>query len=123
MRVTTLFLLLTLAGCNTHKMNFDCRAQNGMGCKSVSEVNETLDKPGHTQRASISTDSLAENFSSTVLQGGSENKSEQPNTTQVTRSQEQYMRIWFAAHLDEQNNYRGEQYIYSVMQPANWVAQ
>lgn len=47
MRTIMICLLLGCSGCSVHKMNFECKGVKGLGCKSVSEVNEiiTVKKP------------------------------------------------------------------------------
>jgi hypothetical protein len=57
----------TLTNCSVHKMQFECKSQSGVGCKSISEVNEFIDngsllnKP--SQQDSYQQDSQQNNLS------------------------------------------------------------
>ena len=42
MRIITILLLMACTGCSVHKMDFECKGAKGLGCKSVSEVNDII---------------------------------------------------------------------------------
>lgn len=41
---THLFSVLLLSGCATYNEHFDCEPRNGVGCKSLSDVNRMVDE-------------------------------------------------------------------------------
>jgi hypothetical protein len=49
------------------------------------------------------------------------NTKEQLSNPLIYRSTDKVMRIWFNSYFDETNNFHGEQYIYTVIEPAQWV--
>ena len=127
--------LMTLSACAVHKASFDCPNGKGMGCGSMIDVHNAIKdksfarevetrnktKPTTTckscQKANLSDASAAAapaNKSQTVAEASLVKNS-------VFRSQDKIMRIWFNSYFDEYNNFHDSQYIYTVIQPAQWV--
>lgn len=42
-KISYISLILILSGCSVYKSSFDCPAKKGVGCESVSKVNELVD--------------------------------------------------------------------------------
>lgn len=116
-------LLLTLSACSVHKTEFDCKAGKGAGCIALSKVNQMvsddtlqaeIDKQNKVKKPTCT--SCNKEAKSALL--SSQNLKPSP----MHRTQEKIMRIWFNSFFDEQNNFQGEQYIHTVIEPARWVA-
>lgn len=116
--IALLVLLLGVTGCSSMGMNdeFACGVGNGLGCKSVSEVNDIVDA------SSIS--------NSSISHGEESQKVAQPTRlayvdgyshgNSPSRQPEKKVKIWFAPHVDENDNYVEEMVVYSVVKEAYW---
>ncbi len=127
--------LMTLSACAVHKASFDCPNGKGMGCGSMIDVHnaikdksfesevETRNKTKHTttckscQKANLSDASVA---AAPADRGQAVTEASLVKNS-VFRSQDKIMRIWFNSYFDEYNNFHDSQYIYTVIQPAQWV--
>ena len=126
----TLLSLLALTGCSSYQEGFDCPAGVGVGCKSLSTVDQMIErgelpKPilednnveGLTlssTRTSLTNDSYVNEPQSRLI--GSEFSS--PST--IVRNPEQSLRVWIKGYTDDQGNYHDHAVIYTVVQPASW---
>lgn len=117
--------LMSLSGCSVHKASFDCPNGKGMGCGSMLSVHEAI-KDNNFPRES-------DNLSKVNNQIKTKSASSSPsinvqtatqtvdNNNLVYRSQDKIMRIWFNSYFDEHNNFHDSQYIYTIIQPAQWL--
>lgn len=132
--------MFTLSGCNVHKASFDCSNGQGMGCGSMIGVHESI-KDNSFQKDKYSSKNLPQEpvckscqkykqsdndmtsyaYSNTILLQDNINTKEQLSNPLIYRSTDKVMRIWFNSYFDENNNFHGEQYIYTVIEPAQWV--
>lgn len=134
-------LCLNLCACSTTSETFDCKAGKGVGCKSISEVNQMVDSNTRVQggfgesevekgKQSVlpleatsfsapvmTTDSLAIEKDKTLSQ-----QTEIPlsDTIAVHRVQEEHVRVWIAPFQDEQGNLHEGSVIYTVLKPGYW---
>ncbi len=132
--------LMSLGACSVHKASFDCPNGKGMGCGSMIDVHESIkdnsfsrereslknnsQEPvclscqkqnqanGQTATQSLDSLSLVESMASTTTK---------LDNNFIYRSQDKVMRVWFNSYFDENNNFHGEQYIYTVIEPAQWI--
>jgi type IV conjugative transfer system lipoprotein TraV len=141
-----IFILISmqlLISCGVHKMNFECQGGQGVGCQSVSKVNDLVNKdllkkeiakhnevkkePGLLssgcknckQVESQQVELQQGDTQQAIAQLGSMNST---SNAPVSRSKEKVIRIWFSGFFDKQNNYQDAQYVYAVIEPAKWVA-
>ena len=143
MSISTLsaILCLNLCACSTTSETFDCKAGKGVGCKSISEVNQMVDSDTRIQGGfgeskvekgkqpvlpletaslstpSMATDSLTVEKDKTLLQ-----QTEIPlsDTIAVHRVQEEHLRVWIAPFQDEQGNLHEGSVIYTILKPGYW---
>jgi len=119
---------LLLSGCSTTSETFDCKADKGVGCKSISEVNQLVeqgvvgaDVSGKGGSVSImpppapviTTGSLGGNISDVLLMDGG----------QVRRVSEEHLRVWIAPFQDDQGNLHEGSVIHTVLKPGYWQLQ
>jgi type IV conjugative transfer system lipoprotein TraV len=124
-----LLLCLNLSGCLPHKMNFDCNAGKGVGCKSLSQVNDMVE--GNTLDAEIAkAQGIKEQpICATCAKPPSPSAKLAPMSPvtlhvaagPVARTPEKVMRVWFNSHFDQYGNFQGEQYVYTVIETSRWV--
>jgi type IV conjugative transfer system lipoprotein TraV len=134
--------LLILNGCAVHKASFDCSDGQGMGCGSMIGVHESIKDNSFSKEKDssksttlepvcascqkykktnneIATGSISNtNLSSNLFMSDARNELD---NKLIYRSQDKVMRVWFNSYFDENNNFHGEQYIYTVIEPAQWV--
>ena len=115
-RILFVITSIILSSCGTHKMHFDCKASSGMGCKSVSEVNESVDNTGASGRVSLLVHPLLDNNLDNSLDTNPNNNLD----SSVSRTKEKTLKIWVNNYVDSRSNFRGEQYIYTVVNPSKW---
>lgn len=107
-----------LTGCAGMGMNdsFSCGVGEGMGCRSVSEVNEIVSSSNITESEIIqSSDKEAPAVVSLLsyYEGVS-------NDWMPERAPEKRLKIWFAPHIDIYDNYVEETVVYSVVKDSRW---
>ncbi|MCT4635280.1 MAG: type IV conjugative transfer system lipoprotein TraV [Rickettsiales bacterium] len=132
--------MLTISGCNVHKPSFDCSNGQGMGCGSMIGVHESIKDNSFAKDKDSSkaltqepvckscqkhkqsdNDTTSYANSNSILVQENINTKEQLSNPLIYRSTDKVMRIWFNSYFDETNNFHGEQYIYTVIEPAQWV--
>lgn len=135
--------LITLSACAVHKSSFDCPNGKGMGCGSMIDVHKAItDNSFISQTQSQSTTKPAKpcvscqmansvsaaNAANAVniapskdITVNKSNDSQNIDVVEVSRSQDQIMRIWFNSYFDEYNNFHDSQYVYTIITPAQWL--
>ena len=129
---------MALSACAVHKASFDCPNGKGMGCGSMIEVHKAIKDNSFESKvesrnstksvpecisckkanpASITATTQALDNNGLVTSGPKGNIVK----STVSRSQDQIMRIWFNSYFDEHNNFHDSQYIYTIIQPSEWV--
>ena len=139
---------LTLSGCSTTSETFDCKAGQGVGCKSISEVNQLVDQGVNQgsfgslvgRDANLARDKQpilpleSAPLPASVISGDSlsverrEDKFLSPqhtiipfsDTQMVHRMPEEYLRVWVAPFQDQQGNLHEGSVIYTVLKPGYW---
>lgn len=131
--LSLLVLSSFLSGCAIYKQAFDCEAGQGVGCQSISQVNDLVDQ-GKLDAA------LDEK---TAKEGGSPDDrlplSLTPNLEElpslpaaipdshsdgafVKRAQEETLRIWIAPFEDKSGDFQGESFVHTVIKPGRWIS-
>ena len=115
-------LSLTLTGCSTASESFDSQATQGVGSKSISQVNAMIDKG---QIEGIKGDNESDNVIAPVLV-----QTPIPTFNQETivlsdhsvihRQPEQHMRIWMAPFQDANGNFHEASVIHTLQRPSFW---
>lgn len=109
-----IMMILILTGCANIGMNssFSCGVGTGLGCKSVTEVNDIVDTGVMTVQA---TDEQEKAVYSMLTYYDAYDKSAMPE-----REPEKRLRVWFAPHVNIYDNYVEETVVYSVIKDARW---
>ena len=97
---------LVLTACSAYQEHFKCKAQSGLGCSSVTEVNNLVNQgwPAvDTRKKTAKKESVFGGFFKCKGCKNVASDNHHPNA----------LRIWIAPH-GSQNQYRDEQFIYSV---------
>jgi type IV conjugative transfer system lipoprotein TraV len=125
--------ILTVNGCAVHKASFDCPNGKGMGCGSMIDVHKSIKDNSFNQiesygsiKAVAECKSCQKNNSkdqNSIVRISGDDKSIYFTKDKVSRSHDTLMRIWFNSYFDEYNNFHDSQYIYTIIQPAQWLVQ
>jgi|GEM_PF-898344 len=125
---------LSLGGCGSTSETFDCKAGQGVGCKSISQVNQIVDE-GFLDSAGKGIIEIGNSglpFPAPLILAGLHSESCLPNVapdsteiplsdgTVVHRIQEKPLRVWIAPFQDEQGNLHEASVIHSVLTPGRW---
>lgn len=136
-------LCVSLGGCSTTSETFDCKEGKGVGCKSISEVNQMVDQGALGDGAlgagsSVSIMPLpAPVISAGPLEGKILQISEGGDSQQggnlpqgvdprlvdgvhVYRISEEHLRVWMAPFQDDQGNLHEGSVIHTVLKPGYW---
>lgn len=124
---------MILSGCSTTSETFDCKAGQGVGCKSISQVNKMVDEGSlgsdqetgsHTQlvspvitTASVSPDGVSPDAVSPALSGQDIALSDD---MVVHRIREEHLRVWVAPFQDHQGNLHEGTIVHTVLKPGFW---
>lgn len=125
-KITNLTLVgLILTACSTAHESFDTQASEGVGAKSISEVNRMI------ERGDISgvkgddgeRKTLSPLVSTAPLPPVSLTPIVLSDNTVIHRQAEQVMRIWIAPFQDQQGNFYEASVVHTVHRPSFWSAQ
>lgn len=135
---SNVLILISLSGCGVYRQTFDCPPGKGVGCRSISEVNEMVDKDileeeinGKSKKkissSTVSRDKLpcfgsfndTNNISNT--NNVSTNNVSKTNNTSVYRLPEETLKVWIAPYEDKEGDFIEETYVYTVVTPGRWV--
>jgi len=125
--------IMSLGACAVHKASFDCANGQGMGCGSMIDVHKSIQDKSFEQV--VSTDFSSSRKAITTCKSCQKSNPVNKNNTgdisldsnifysadKVSRSKDKVMRVWFNSYFDEYNNFHDSQYIYTVIQPSQWL--
>lgn len=117
-KIFALCLLVNVGGCASYESRFDCNAPSGSGCRSVSEINEMVNRKELGTEQRIEATKPDENHLSGISY--SENNADIAANTRVIRLPERTMRIWVDGFSDDKGDYVGETRVYTVLEPGKW---
>lgn len=126
MRISLILIMLTLTSCSTYNSQFSCKPSKGIGCKSLSTVNELVnDNKLESEIANLNDkckdcDKKEINAAEPVAIDDTPYISTE-NEEEVQRSKEKIIKIWFNEYEDLEGNYNSDQVVYSVLQPSKWI--
>ena len=104
-----------LSGCNSYHNDFVCKAEKGYQCHNMSQVKEIIENDksynkDDYRKAYFSKNALSFNGDTANILGG-----------KLSRRPEKIMKIWFTSHIDKNNNFVTDRYVYTVIEESNWV--
>jgi len=116
----TLFCTLHLAGCmSVYDEDFDCGVGKGVGCRSISQVNEMVNR-GQVPLKEVEEKEEESNDIAIEDLPGLEALSAQ-NGIKVKRIPEKTLRIWVAPHEAQDGSFVEETYVNLVIEPGRWI--
>lgn len=131
LKITALLSVLSigLTGCAEMNSDFTCPMTNGMQCKRIDQVNNSVDQgeidttgmdattsaSGASQQYTPDTNVQAAN----IIQPYPNDGEAVPG--QPLRYGESVMRLWIAPYEDTQDNYHAPSLVYTVVQSGHWT--
>ena len=112
--------VMILSACSVPKESFDCPAGKGVGCRSISQVNEMVNQnklnPNKKDIAKASQDPLASTMplSPEILSS---------DGMIIERIKEAHLRVWIAPYQDEQGQFHEGSIVHTVLRPGFWQVQ
>ena len=119
--VVSLAFLLT--GCSTTSETFDSKPGEGVGAKSITEVNAMVDRgelPRTSQGGAGMGATLAPVFSHGAPQTVNVEAIELSNKTLIYRQPEKHLRVWIAPYQDSQGHLHEGSLIHALTMPGYW---
>lgn len=106
---------LALASCASSNMKkeWDCGAQEGLGCRSIAEIQSTIVRTGDAPAASMIGVSGRGGVQSVNLK----------HQGVPMWERDQIMKIFIGDYVDSSNNYHTESVIYTVIREAGWATE
>ena len=115
-------LSLTLTGCSTASESFDSQATQGVGSKSISQVNAMIDKgqiegiKGDNENDKV----IAPVLVQTPIPTFNQETIVLSDHSVIHRQPEQHMRIWMAPFQDANGNFHEASVIHTLQRPSFW---
>lgn len=113
--VFAIISVLNTSACALYSKEFDSKYENGVGCKSISEVNQMVDtglikgSEDHTLPSPLH--SSSDKTSKPIILS---------DQGMIQRVQEQHLSVWIAPYQDEQGNFHEASVIHTVIKPGSW---
>lgn len=104
-------LMLMISGCATNQ-HFDCKQNNGIKCKSLSEIDRRVTSGEIGEKPHLK----SKNMNSLYLSNASGSQI-QSNL----RTKEEVGQIWIAAYETKEGIYHQPNTIHTVLKPSKWV--
>lgn len=120
-----LLSLSILNGCTPYSESFDCQPGQGIGCKSLSQVNQMLEEGKlplrdegediHEQSRAIKRSTRNEDQRDTLIEARNEQGPIHilPYNTEAKRDAQ--LRVWIAAYEDDEGIYHASSYVYAAI--------
>lgn len=105
----------TFSGCMSPREGFDCPPGKGVGCHSISQVNQLVDKKEWDRGPDIYHSEALKREDRALL------RSELLDEGDVHRITEEHLRVWLAPFQDEQGNLHEASIIHTVLKPGYWI--
>jgi hypothetical protein len=109
-----IFVISQLTSCASYQEDFECQAGKGVGCKSISEVNDMVNR-GEVASKTIQ-DATAQEPVTTFAY--SDNQSFAKG--KIYRAPEKTARIWIKSFTDNKGDHIGETFVHTVISPGSW---
>lgn len=113
--VFALIAVLNTSACALYSKEFDSKYEKGVGCKSISEVNQMVDagviKGADDQTLATPLYSTSEKISKPIMLS---------DQGMIQRVQEEPLRVWIAPYQDEQGNFHEASVVHTVIKPGYW---
>lgn len=116
-RSCLILALVALSGCSSYSETFDCPAGLGVGCKSLSRVNQMVEKgilPHKDPEDSISSDVIRPRLVKTDQVTPLHLNADILGAPVMYANAPKTNRIWFAGYKDVHGNYHGPHFMEPV---------
>ena len=113
--VSLILVIPALSACAKVQSGFDCPFGKGVGCRSITQVNQMVDDEkfdelkiakGKHKTLAVKKDDRGESVS--LAQ------------TKIQRMQEEHLTVWIAPFEDERGNFHEDSVIHTVIKPGAW---
>jgi len=119
--------ILTLSGCSIPNETFDCPAGQGVGCRSISAVNQDINN-GSILKEEMAEIGFHKQFVAPVVSHVSPDALNLQeivlsDKSIIQRGREEHLRVWIAPHADEDNNFHEGSVVHTILRPSYWHLQ
>ena len=121
--IVALFVGILLSGCSTTSETFDCKAGKGVGCKSISQVNNMVDEGslGSEKEGNLVTPLSSPIITTASLSSNSSGQNIAFSDDMVVhRIREEHLRVWITPFQDQQGNLHEGTIVHTVLKPGFW---
>ena len=115
-KIIVICVLINLAGCASYESRFDCNAPDGVGCKSVSEINDMVNHKEIGQGGKVESKSLEIEPDKITYQAKADHKPEK----KIIRLPERTMSIWVKGFTDDKGDYVENTKMHTVIKAGGW---
>lgn len=112
--ISILVLAMNASACSLVSKEFDCKYDKGVGCKSITEVNQMVD---NGQLKSATDKKLATPI---ITSSQCLNPIALSDEGMIQRIQEEQLRVWIAPYQDDQADFHEASLIHTVIKPGSW---
>ena len=111
--ISMLAFAMNITGCALISKEFDCKYDKGVGCKSITEVNQMVDS-GHFRGA------VGKKSPPSVMPSQGLDPIVLTDQGMIQRVQEEHLRVWIAPYQDEQGDFHEASLIHTIIKPGAW---
>ena len=127
MSLNLLVLTTLLSGCTMPNETFDCPSGQGVGCSSISKVNQGINN-GTILKEELAESSFQNQGMPPVVSTISPDKLDLQqivlsDKSVIQRGREEHLRVWIAPHQDAENNFHESSIVHTVIRPSYWHLQ
>ena len=128
-----LALSAILSGCSTPNETFDCPAGQGVGCRSISKINQDIDNGSILKDESLKGESVEEGLqtrgTAPVISQVADTRVFDISNPQeiilsdksvIQRGREEHLRVWIAPHQDAEDNFHEGIVVHTIIRPSYW---
>lgn len=117
-KIIAMVILVNLAGCASYESRFDCTAPDGVGCRSVSEINEMINRKEIGSAQADKVEALSSNLEKVVYVAKPD--SDDAPSRRIIRLPERTMSIWVKGFTDDKGDYVEDTKVHTVIEAGGW---
>ena len=115
--ISIVVVLQGLSGCSKMSGTFDCPYGKGVGCRSITEVNQMVNDGKLSGLDSVES---TQHKATVAHKCDKQQEIALVDKTKVHRMKEEHLKVWVAPFEDEQGNFHEDSVIHTVLKPGSW---
>jgi conjugal transfer pilus assembly protein TraV len=115
--ISIVVVLQGLSGCSKMSGTFDCPYGKGVGCRSITEVNQMVNDG---KLSGLDSERATQNKAIVAVKCNKPEAIALYDKAKVHRMKEEHLKVWVAPFEDEQGNFHEDSVIHTVLKAGSW---